>query len=94
MLRLTRRAMTQLAIQRLPSTKLILDFPAVTIRFVLDVKVLVLLVHVVRRTLFPLRDARRLLAAVLVFSHFGKGGAEAGVVSRKVRSEQACAGEC
>jgi hypothetical protein len=98
MLRLTRRAMTQFAIQRLTSTELVLDFPAVAVGFVLDVKVLVLLMHPVRRALFPFRDASCFLATglvlVLVLGHFEGGGGERGRgVSREVRSEEAGAGE-
>ena len=57
--------------------------------FVLDVKVLVLLVDAVRRALLPLRLASRLLAAALIllnlfFIHSGGGCGECGVLSREV----------
>lgn len=56
--------------------------------FVLDVKVLVLLVDAVRRTLLPLRLASRLLAAALVlfdlvFVHPEGGLRESGILSRE-----------
>jgi hypothetical protein len=85
MLRLTRRAMAQFTIQRLASTELILDLAAVTIRLVLHIKVLILLVYTVRRALLPLRNARRLLATVLIFGHSDSRCGEC--VSREVRGE-------
>lgn len=69
MLRLTSRAMTEFTIQRLPSTQLILNFSTMAIRFILDVKVLILLMYTVRRTLLPLRDASRRLSTALILIH-------------------------
>ena len=47
------RAMAQLAVERLSSAQLVLDLSAVAVGFVLDVKVLTLVVNAVRRTLLP-----------------------------------------
>lgn len=69
MLRLAGSAMAQLAVQWLPPTKLIFDLSAMAVGLVLDIKVLVLLVNSVRRTLLPLGFTRRRLAAALVFIH-------------------------
>jgi hypothetical protein len=57
--------------------------------FVLDVKVLVLLMDAVRRALLPLGHASRLVAAALVFLdlffiHSDGGCGECGVLSREV----------
>ena len=65
MLRLTSRTMTQLTIQRLLTTKFILDLPTMAISLVLDVKVLSLIMDAIRRALLPLRDALRAIALVL-----------------------------
>ena len=64
-LRLTRGAVAELAIERLGPAELVLHLAAVAVGLVLCVKVLVLLVHAVRRAGFPLADARSLLAAAL-----------------------------
>lgn len=59
------------------------------IRLVLDVKVLVLLVHAVRRALLPLRDAGCRLAAGLVFVHFeGWRGGEGSWARNEVGGEE------
>ena len=54
MLRLTRRAMAQFAVQWLPSVELVLDLAAMAVGLILDIKVFVLLVYAVRRPLLPL----------------------------------------
>lgn len=88
MLRLTSRAMTQFTIQRLPPAQLILDFSAMAVRLILDVEVVGLVVHAVRRALLPLGDACGRLAAALIFIHSDNSGLckSSGVVSREVRS--------
>lgn len=69
MLRLTSSTMTQLAIQRLPPTQLVLDLPTVTIRLVLHLKVIILLMNPIRRSLLPLADPRRRLPPRLILIH-------------------------
>jgi hypothetical protein len=69
MLRLTRRAMAQLAIQRLLPANLILDLPAMAIGLIQRIELLVVLVDAIRRALLPRRDARCALAAALVLVH-------------------------
>jgi hypothetical protein len=45
--------MAQLAVERLPPAKLVLDLSAVAVGLILDVKVLAVLVNAVRGTLLP-----------------------------------------
>lgn len=51
---LTGGAMAQLAVQRLPSAELVLDFSAMAVGLILDIEVVGLLVDTVRCALFPL----------------------------------------
>lgn len=71
MLRLTRRTMTQLAIQRLLATKLVLDAPTVAIRLVEGLELVVGLMDPVRRALLPLAEALGLAGAGLLL--YGAG---------------------
>lgn len=95
MLGLARRAMAELAVERLLPAELELNLAAVAVGFVLCVEMLVLLVHAVRRARLPLADARSLIAAALgvVFAHSGAYGKGSCVVG-KVRSGETCAWEC
>lgn len=54
MLSLTGSTMAQLAVQRFAAAQLVLDLTAVAVGFVFDIKVFLLLMHTVRRTLLPL----------------------------------------
>jgi len=71
MLCLAGRAVTELAVQWLLPTQLILDLAAVAAGLVADGEVLVALVDAVWRALLPLRDALGGLAAGLILVHFG-----------------------
>jgi len=71
MLCLAGRAVTELAVQWLLPTQLILDLAAVAAGLVTDGEVLIALVDTVWGTLLPLRDALGGLAAALVLVHFG-----------------------
>jgi hypothetical protein len=78
-------AMAELAVERLPPTELILHFSAMAVGFVLDVKVLHVLVDAVRRALLPLGDARRRLAAALVLVHPEGRLCKCGMLARELR---------
>jgi hypothetical protein len=67
---LTCCAMAELAVERLTTAQLVLNLTAVAVGFVLDIKVInLLVVHAVRWALLPLRNACRRLAAALVLIH-------------------------
>lgn len=69
MLRLTSRAMAQLAVQRLLTTELILHLPAMAASLIADFEVLIRVVYPVRRALLPLIDARNARLGIDIWIH-------------------------
>lgn len=62
--------MTELAVERLAAIQLVLDLAAVAVGCVLDIEVVdLLVVNAVGRTLLPLGNASRRLAAALILIH-------------------------
>lgn len=70
--------MTQLRVQWLPPTQLILHLPTMATSLILDIEVIILLMDPVRRAFLPARDAycALVLAFSLVFVHLIGGGGE------------------
>ena len=63
-------AVAQLAVERLAAAQLVLDLAAMAVGCVLDIEVVdLLVVHAVRRSLLPLRNTSRRLAAALILVH-------------------------
>lgn len=77
MLCLTGGAVAELAVERLAAAQLVFNLAAVAVGCVLGVEVVGLLMDGVGRTLLPLGDAGRRLAAALVFVHSSYCGGEA-----------------
>lgn len=73
MLRLARRAMTQLAPERLSPADLELDFLAMAAAVVQGLEVVVAVVHEIRGAFLPLGDALCALATALVLVHVNLG---------------------
>jgi hypothetical protein len=69
MLRLTSRAMAQLAVQRLLSTQLVLNLSAMAVGFIFDREVLIRFVDLVRSSLLPLADSGGALTTCLILIH-------------------------
>lgn len=62
--------MAELAVERLAAAQLVLDLAAVAVGCVLDIEAIdILVVYAVGRTLLPLGDASRRLAAALILIH-------------------------
>ena len=83
--------MAELAVERLAAAQLVLDLAAVAVGCVLDIEAIdILVVYAVGRTLLPLGDASRRLAAALVLVHSEccLGEFVVGMVSRDVRGKQ------